>query len=570
VQSVHPDDRAIVRAQVGTAFETGEPFSFDHRIVREDGAVRIIHARGEVVMADGVPVTMRGTGQDITERREVERAKDEFISVVSHELRTPLTSIRGSLGLLESGVLGPLPERGQRMVEIAVKNTDRLVRLINDILDIERIDSGKIDMHQEPCDAAELIERAVQGVEQVGAEAHVRLIAEAQPAALFADPDRVIQTLTNLISNAVKFSPQGSTVRVSSLRRNGEVLFQVGDEGRGIPADKLETIFERFQQVDASDSREKGGTGLGLAICHTIVEHHGGRIWAESEPGAGSTFSFVLPAQATNGSAPRDRVESGPAILVCDDDASVVVVVGAILESRGYRVIPAHSGEQALERAIAERPDAILLDLLMPGMSGWETAAALSEHPDTREVPILILSVLSEAEAQAPSAPVVDWIEKPLDEAALFAALERAVSPRGEPFKVLIVEDDRDLAATLTATFERHGIETFSASDGREAIELSQRVLPDLLVLDVGLPEADGFQVVDWLRRHERLSTLPMVVYTARELDEADRERLRLDASTEFLTKGRITPQDFEQRVMGLLGRLTRERTPLTTEARPE
>jgi CheY-like chemotaxis protein len=425
-------------------------------------------------------------------------------------------------------------------------------------------------MHQEPCDAAELIERAVQGVEQVGAEAHVRLIADAQPAALFADPDRVIQTLTNLISNAVKFSPQGSTVRVSSLRRNGEVLFQVGDEGRGIPADKLETIFERFQQVDASDSREKGGTGLGLAICHTIVEHHGGRIWAESEPGAGSTFSFVLPAQATNGSAPRDRVESGPAILVCDDDASVVVVVGAILESRGYRVIPAHSGEQALERAIAERPDAILLDLLMPGMSGWETAAALSEHPDTREVPILILSVLSQAEAQAPSAPVVDWIEKPLDEAALFAALERAVSPRGEPFKVLIVEDDRDLAATLTATFERHGVATFWAADGREAIELSQQVLPDLVVLDVGLPEADGFQVVDWLRRHERLSTLPMVVYTARELDEADRERLRLDASTEFLTKGRITPQDFEQRVMGLLGRLTRERRPLTIEARSE
>ena len=448
------------------------------------------------------------------------------------------------------------------MVEIAVENTDRLVRLINDILDIERIDSGQIDLHQEPCDAAELIESAIQAVGQVAAEAQVRLIADAQPGALLADPDRVLQTLTNLISNAVKFSPAGGTVRVSSVRCDDEVLFQVSDEGRGIPADKLETIFERFQQVDASDAREKGGTGLGLAICRTIVEQHGGRIWVESELGAGSTFSFVLPAQPTNGSPPRDRAEGGPAILVCDDDASVVEVVGAMLEQRGYRVIPAHSGEQALERALAERPDAILLDLLMPGMSGWETAATLAQHPETRDVPILILSVLSEAEAEAPSARVVDWIEKPFDEVALFEALERAVSPRGEPFKVLIVEDDRDLAAILTAIFERHGIETFRAADGREAIELSQQVLPDLLVLDLGLPEADGFEVVDWLRRHERLSALPMVVYTARELDEADRERLRLGASTEFLTKGRITPQDFEQRVMGLLGRLTRDRIP--------
>jgi signal transduction histidine kinase len=297
VQSVHPDDRAIVRAQVGTAFETGEPFSFDHRIVREDGAVRIIHARGEVVMADGVPVTMRGTGQDITERREVERAKDEFISVVSHELRTPLTSIRGSLGLLASGVFGPLPDKGQRMVEIAVHNTDRLVRLINDILDIERIDSGAIDMHRQPCDGVELIKRAIQCVEQFATDAQVSLSGVGEAVVFWADPDRVLQALTNLIGNAVKFSPAGSTVRVSCTRDDGDVRFDVADDGKGIPADRLNSIFERFQQVDASDSREKGGTGLGLAICRMIVERHGGRIWVRSELGAGSTFSFALPIE---------------------------------------------------------------------------------------------------------------------------------------------------------------------------------------------------------------------------------------------------------------------------------
>lgn len=308
VESVHPDDRAIVRAQIGAAFETGEPFWFEHRIVRQDGSVRVIDARGEVVMGPtGLPVTMRGTGQDITERREVERAKDEFISVVSHELRTPLTSIRGSLGLLASGVLGPLPEKGQRMVDIAVQNTDRLGRLINDILDIERIDSGTSDMDPRPCDAAELIRRAIQCLEQFAADAQVTLTGEGEPLALCADPDRVHQTLTNLISNAIKFSPASSTVRVSCAGGDGEVLFRVTDDGKGIPTDKLDSIFERFQQVDASDSREKGGTGLGLAICRKIVEHHGGRIWVDSELGAGSTFSFALPVQQPGSSQPSPR-----------------------------------------------------------------------------------------------------------------------------------------------------------------------------------------------------------------------------------------------------------------------
>ncbi len=262
---VHPDDRAAAQAEVQAAFESGEPFSFEHRIVRPDGAVRVCQARGEVVQGDdGAPVAMLGTGQDITERREVERAKDEFTSVVSHELRTPLTSIRGSLGLLAGGMLGPLPEKGQRMVEIAVQNTDRLVRLINDILDIERIDSGQIDMQPEPSDARELIARATEALASFAARAEVTLVADAAPARLSADPDRIIQTLTNLISNAVKFSPPGGSVRVSSERRDGEVLFQVSDVGRGIPAEKLDAIFERFPQVDARTRGRRAGRAWGL------------------------------------------------------------------------------------------------------------------------------------------------------------------------------------------------------------------------------------------------------------------------------------------------------------------
>ena len=562
LERTHADDRALLRDTVEGALEAGEAFAFEMRIQRPDGAIRILHCRGEVVIgADGTPLRMLGTGQDITERRELERTKDEFTSIVSHELRTPLTSIRGSLGLLESGALGTLPEKGQRMVEIAVDNTDRLVRLINDILDIERIDSGKIHMRKQETDAEELVGRSVEGLAQFALDAEVKLVADARPVPVHADPDRVIQALTNLISNAVKFSPAGSAVRVSAVRQEDEVIFEVADEGRGIPEEHLDSIFERFQQVDASDSREKGGTGLGLAICRTIVENHGGRIWVESVPGEGSTFAFSLPALADHEGADEHQGSPGRrTVLVCDDDRSVVEVIGTMLAERGYRVIEATSGSQALERAVAERPDAILLDLLMPGLSGSETMAALASRPETKEIPVLILSVLSEAEGDPPSAPILGWLQKPIDEAALFDALERAVGGHPEPFKVLVVEDDPGVAELLSSILQARGFETFNAASGSGAIELTQRVLPDLLVLDIGLPEADGFEVVDWLRRHERLSTLPIVVYTGRELTEAERERLRLAEITEFFNKGSVSPEEFERRVIELIARLVNER----------
>jgi len=294
---VHLDDRARLRADFEASLRSGTPLDSECRIVRPDGTVRTTQTLGEVVRDEqGAPLRMVGTVQDVTERYEAERIKDEFISIVSHELRTPLTSIRGSLGLLESGMLGALPAQGQRMVEIAVKNTDRLVRLINDILDIERIESGQIDMHPVSCDGSELIEQAAEALTSVAAAADITVVTLGEPVRLSADPDRVIQTLTNLIANAVKFSPPRSSVEVSCSPRDEDVLFEVRDQGRGIPPENLESIFGRFAQVDASDSREKGGTGLGLAICRSIVEQHGGRIWAHSDPGHGTTLSFTLPA----------------------------------------------------------------------------------------------------------------------------------------------------------------------------------------------------------------------------------------------------------------------------------
>ncbi|MCT7951234.1 PAS domain S-box protein [Ancylothrix sp. C2] len=241
------------------------------------------------------------TFKDITERLAMERMKDEFISMVSHELRTPLTSIRGSMGLLASGILIAQPEKAQRMLQIAVSNTDRLVRLINDILDLERIESGKINIQKQICNAGDLMREAAEDLQLMAQKAGVTLEVDPLPVQLWADSDRIVQTLTNLLSNAIKFSPAGSTVWLTGTPPSqGQVTICVRDQGRGIPREKLEMIFERFQQVDASDSRQKGGTGLGLAICRSIVQQHEGRIWAESTLGEGSCFCFSLPVDQAN------------------------------------------------------------------------------------------------------------------------------------------------------------------------------------------------------------------------------------------------------------------------------
>lgn len=235
---------------------------------------------------------------DTTERRALDRMKDEFISTVSHELRTPLTSVRGALGLLSGGVLANRPDKARQMLDIAINNSDRLIRLVNDILDLERISSGQADLHSTICNIEELLHRAANLQQSLMSVPDVHITFDASGVSAWADPERILQALNNLISNAIKFSYPGSEIRLRARNLNeNEVLIEVSDQGRGIPADKLESIFDRFHQVDASDSRALGGTGLGLAICRSIIHQHGGRIWATSNPGKGATFHFTLPTQ---------------------------------------------------------------------------------------------------------------------------------------------------------------------------------------------------------------------------------------------------------------------------------
>lgn len=232
---------------------------------------------------------------DITERKAVEQMKNEFVSIASHEMRTPLTAIHGVMKLLNTGRLGELTASGQKMADMALRNSDRLVRLVSDLLDLERMESAADKIEPQQCDSVELIQQAVDTLKPTTEERQIKLETDARSLAVCADRDRILQTLSNLIDNAIKFSPPHSIVTISCQQRGSDVLFTVSDRGRGIPLDKQETIFERFQQVDASDSRQKGGTGLGLSICRHIVEQHGGKIWVESVPGEGSKFFFSLP-----------------------------------------------------------------------------------------------------------------------------------------------------------------------------------------------------------------------------------------------------------------------------------
>jgi PAS domain S-box-containing protein len=293
--------------------------------------------------AAGVVVTFR----DITQQLIVERMKDEFVSTVSHELRTPLTSIRGALGLLDSGLIGAIPDHTHRMLEIALTNTDRLVRLINDILDLEKMSIGRVDLHRKFVPASMLVRDAVDVIQDLADKAGVTVALEVEESSLWVDSDRIVQTLTNLLGNAVKFSFPGTVVRVTGTPEGSSFAFRISDQGRGIPVGKLESIFERFTQVDASDSRDKGGSGLGLAICRSIVTAHGGRIWAESQTGHGSTFHFTV-ARAAPGvidELPISTLRRHSDPHLVEDDPELTRVITAFLDAENLGTDLRNQGE---------------------------------------------------------------------------------------------------------------------------------------------------------------------------------------------------------------------------------
>ena len=492
--------------------------------------------------------------RDISQRHALDRLKDEFISTVSHELRTPLTSIRGALGLLSSGMLGKANDKAANLLRIALTNSDRLVRLINDILDLERIQSGKEPLAFRPVQLADIVRQAIEGMAPVAEAGGVQLIHDTTKVEIGADPDRLLQVLTNLLSNAVKFSSPNSTISVMIRPGATGVTLSVIDQGRGIPADKLDAIFGRFQQVDASDSRQMGGTGLGLAICRTIVLQHSGRIWAERNPVRGSTFRVFLPYKPAPVELPgyiSDQEAGHGTLLLADANETTRPRIAAQLTRHGYSVIETATMEETLAAA-HKGVEAILLDTSLDGMNGWEILPLLRRLDPEAHTPVVLLSIENRQRPAELPVHAKGWVARPLDEDALMSELAHVLCGPGEKARILVVEDDVDLARVIGDVFSRDNIEVQLAYSLKEALGACSTFQPQLLVLDIGLPDGDGFNVVDWLRKHENLARLPLVVYSGRELTPAECLQLTL-GPTHFLTKARVQPQQLEALVLTML-----------------
>ena len=496
--------------------------------------------------------------RDVTQRREVDRMKDEFLSVVSHELRTPLTSIRGSLGLLAGGRMGEIPERASSLINVAVQSTERLTRLINDLLDIERMESGTRPMETAALDARYLLESAVHQIEGMGTSMGVTVTVLETNGRVLADEDQLIQTLLNLIGNAIKFSEAGATVRLDAFEEGDEVHFRVSDDGRGIPADKVDSIFERFEQVDSSDTRQKGGTGLGLTISKGIIERHGGRIWVESELGVGTTIHFTLPAAVRLNlpAVTTDHAPGTPTVLVCDDDAVVVEQFAALLREHGYRSMGVTDGDEAIKLVRSEHPSAIVLDLMMPGTTGAQVMSTLRASSATDDIPVVVISGLGPEADEDVARAAEGWLIKPVSEERLVQAVSMVLKGSPGAESVLLVEDDEALAEVIATLLQDEGLNVVRVTSAAEAIARGQEVRPDVIVLDVRLPDGNGGDVVAAFSRRWSLARTPVVVYSVVDVEDDRRDRLQL-GTTVFLNKGRTTPEELKDEVLALLQAVT-------------
>ena len=484
--------------------------------------------------------------QDIGRMRDVDRMKDEFVSIVSHELRTPLTSIRGSVQLVLD-VPGSVPDEEHRqLLQIALNNCERLVRIINDILDVAKIESGNITLHKKPCQVVEIVRQAVQVVEGPARVAHVALDVKI-PASLrpvMVDQDRIVQALINLLSNAVKFAPPDTTVAVTVVGSDQTITITVADQGEGIAPENLNRLFRKFQQVDSSSSRKKGGTGLGLAITKALVEQHGGRITVASELNKGTRFSFTLPVATSEESAsvaPVAANKDGSArltvrrVLVVDDDDHFRAVMRKQLSHAGYVVLDARDGSSALHVARTSKPDVITLDLMMPGLDGWTFIEKLRQEEGLARIPIVVVSGAPDAGAPGRLPAGVAVVVKGEGPERLLREMGLALGGRGSA-TILVAEDDGDLREVLTMSLTRSGHHVVQARDGAEALAAIEREHVDLMVLDLWMPNVDGFEVLERIKAIPGASQIPVVVVTGSDRTGSEVRALRLGANV-YLTK---------------------------------
>ena len=503
---------------------------------RRDGSIVPVDvALGAMELATGTHVV--AVIRDISGRRRVEQMKEDFISTVSHELRTPLTSISGSLALLAGGGAGELSDKAARLIAIAQSNSQRLVRLINNVLDIGKIEAGEFKMKLEPLDLREVAQRSIDSMQAYAGNYGVRLVlADGPSVAVRGDVDRLVQVTTNLLANACKFSPKGASIRVSVSRSGHLARFSVKDRGPGVPKEFQSRIFSKFSQAEG-DSQAKEGTGLGLVIARDIADLHGGRLWFESKTGEGATFHLELPLWS-QAEVKQDTIS----LLVCEDDQEKVLAISAILTRGGFSVDLASTAEEALAMSRSRSYDAGLIDLTLPATDCIRLIKDLRASPSTRDLPLIVMSAGGGDERiEGRPIVVIDWLDKPLDldrlRAAVVACLNGGHSHR--PL-VLHVDDDPDLLQ-VTASALSGAAEIVSAENLQAARAALARQRPDLVILDLGLADGSGPDLLPELTDNMG-RTIPVIIYSGQEMNSylvgrVDEVLIKSRTSLELLTK---------------------------------
>ncbi|MBN1247053.1 MAG: GAF domain-containing protein [Anaerolineae bacterium] len=475
-----------------------------------------------VVTETGEFLGVASVFRDITAEIEADRAKSDFVSTVSHELRTPMTSIVGYVDLMLAGAAGEIPEMQLAFLEKVKTNADRLTNLVNDLLDISRLEQGRVELLRRPVDMGTLVTQVADLV-RPRIEERQQTIATIVPDALprvYGDPDRLTQILTNLVSNAYKYTPVGGEIAIHTYVRQGMVYVAVVDSGIGIAPENQNKIFERFYRVEDDPAvYEVSGTGLGLAITLSLIQMHGGDIWLESELGLGSIFTFSVPLAHGEpaidvGEAPQSFVKpAAPQILVVEDDAEIAELLRVTFESEGFRVLVASSGEDALHLSRQEAPDFVSLDVRLPDLDGLEVLQLLKRDPATADIPVAIVSVAPERD-RGMALGALAYLTKPLDAQKLLEIVKRALSQRET---VIVAHSDREFLNRLRSVLQLRGLNVRTTMRGDRALQLAGDLQPRLVVMAYELPDMACRQLVDLMRRDRRTAEIPLVITSAPE-----------------------------------------------------
>jgi signal transduction histidine kinase/DNA-binding response OmpR family regulator/CHASE3 domain sensor protein len=503
---------------------------------------------------------LRSSWEEIQEKNkqleEASRMKSEFLANMSHELRTPLNAVIGFSEVLKDGLIGKLTDDQQEYIEDIFESGTHLLSLINDILDLSKVEAGKMQLQLEPISPASVVEASLQIIREKALAHNISLTTDVGKdiGVLMADERKLKQILYNLLSNAVKFTPEGGSVSVAAHRiTTGEdsaefLEFQVKDTGIGISKENQSKLFRPFVQIDSSLSRKFEGTGLGLAMIKRLTELHGGFVMLESEVNKGSSFivripwrypdkvDTVTPSADFSASVVSDAVRDTEAkknsehlVLIVEDDSSSAELMRLQLENLGYKVVTAASAEIAFDILSKEFPDLIILDILLPGMDGWEFLERIKVDKKLAMIPVVIASMVADGK-KGIALGAAQVIQKPISRERLSATLSAmGINASKNKTCVLIIDDDPKSVQILRTYFVNEGYTVLAAYGGREGIARVREKEPDLIILDLMMPEVNGFDVVETLRKDEKSAAIPIIIVTAKQVTNDDRERLRGD-----------------------------------------